>query len=325
MTRAFLRPDDARDLVAEQFGADRRLTALDRLAGGSKKGVYRLRLDDETTAILYVWATGENYWPPSPTVPDDPFTDASGAELFATNHAALAAADVRIPRLLLLDRDSRHLDADVALVEDVGAVTLETLMEHDPAAAATPLSTLGDALRRMHTTHSPKYGKLAAITRGEAPQTRRTEDVIVDRALGHLDAAATRDARLANAHDRIAGHVRHLRTAVTARETYGLVHGELGPDHVLVTPAGEPVVIDFEGLAYFDVEWEHAWLQMRFGDAYPVLRPVDLDPHRLELYRYAQVLSLIEGPLRIADTDFPGRQWMLDLAEWNITKALAVV
>jgi Phosphotransferase enzyme family len=325
MTRTFLQPDDLRDLVAEHVGADRRLTALDRLAGGSKKGVYRLGLDDQTTVILYVWAAGENYWPPLPTVPDDPFTDASGAELFAASHAALAAASVRTPRLLMLDRDGRYLDADIALVEDAGALRLEALMERDPVAAAAPLSTLGDALRRMHTTFSPQYGKLAAIARGEAPQTRRTEDIIVDRALGHLDAVATRDARLADAHDRIAGHVRQLRSSVTARQAYGLVHGELGPDHVLVTPAGEPVMIDFEGLAYFDVEWEHAWLQMRFGVAYPALRPVDLDPHRLELYRYAQVLSLIEGPLRIADTDFPDRQWMLDLAEWNITKALAPV
>jgi hypothetical protein len=325
MTRALLQPDDLRDLVVEQFGADRRLTALDRLTGGSKKGVYRLGLDDQTTMILYVWAAGENYWPPSPTVPDDPFADASGAELFAANHAALAAAGVRTPRLLMLDRDGRYLDADLALVEDAGALRLEALMERDPAAAAAPLSTLGDALRRMHTTFSPHYGKLVAIACGEASQTRRTEDIIVDRALGHLDAAAARDARLAGAHDRIVGHVRYLRSAVTAREAYGLVHGELGPDHVLVTTAGEAIVIDFEGLAYFDVEWDHAWLQMRFGAAYQALRPVDLDPHRVELYRYAQVLSLIEGPLRIADTDFPDRQWMLNLAEWNITKALAAV
>ena len=323
--RAFLRPDDVRDLVAEQFGAGRRLTALDRLAGGSKKGVYRLRLDDQTTAILYVWAAGENYWPPSPTVPDDPFTDASGAELFAVNHAALTAAGVRIPRLLLLDRDGRHLDADVALVEDVGAVTLEALLERDPAAAAVPLSALGKALRRMHTTLGPHYGKLAAVERGEAPQTRRTEDIIADRALGHLDAVAARDARLADARERIAGHVRQLRGAVAARQAYGLVHGELGPDHVFVTPAGEAVMIDIEGLAFFDVEWEHAFLEMRFGAAYPALRPVELDPGRLEFYRYAQVLSLIEGPLRIAETDFPERQWMLDLAEWNITKALAAL
>lgn len=325
MTRAFLRPDDVRDLVAEQLGTDRRLAAIDRLTGGSKKGVYRLRLDDDTTVILYVWAPDENYWPASPVVPDDPFTDASGADLFAAGHAALTAAGVRTPRLLMLDRAGRYLPADIALVEDAGALTLETLMERDPAAAATPLSTLGDALRRMHTTLSPQYGKLAAIARGDAPQARSTEDIITDRALGHLDAAAARDARLAGTHERIADHVRHLRHAVTAREEYGLVHGELGPDHVLVTPAGEPAMIDIEGLTYFDVEWEHAFLQLRFGDAYAALRPVDLDPHRLELYRYAQVLSLIEGPLRIADTDFPDRQWMLDLAEWNITKALAAI
>jgi hypothetical protein len=84
-------------------------------------------------------------------------------------------------------------------------------------------------------------------------------------------------------------------------------------------------MIDFEGLAYFDIEWDHAWLHIRFGDAYHELRTVDLDDDRLRLYRYAQTLSLIEGPLPIADTDFPDRQWMLNLAEWNIGKALAEV
>lgn len=325
MTRTFLQLDDVRDLVAQEFGADRRVTALNRLTGGSKKGVYRLGLDDQTTVILYVWKADENYWPPSPTVADDPFTDASGAELFAASHAALSAAGVRTPRLLMLDRDRRYLRSDIALVEDVGAVTLEAVMQRRPEAAATLLSTLGQSLRRMHTTLGPHYGKVAAVAHGDAPQIRRTEDIIADRALGHLEAAATRDERLADAHERITDHVRHLRCAVTARQTYGLVHGELGPDHVLVTPADEPAMIDIEGLAYFDVEWEHAWLQMRFGDAYPALRPVDLDAHRLEFYRYAQVLSLIEGPLRIADTDFPNRQWLLDLADWNITKALAVL
>ncbi|MGW2220957.1 hypothetical protein ACWCSD_38725, partial [Nonomuraea sp. NPDC001684] len=192
-------------------------------------------------------------------------------------------------------------------------------------AAAQPLAVLGDALRRMHTTLGPSYGKLAHLADGRARPSRPAEDVVLDRALAHLAAVAARDARMGRAHERIAAHVRGLRHAVAPRERYGLVHGELGPDHVLVTPAGDPVMIDFEGLTYFDAEWEHAWLRMRFEDAYPALRPPALDPDRLELYRYAQVLSLIEGPLRIADTDFPNRRWMLDLAEWNIAKALAVL
>ncbi|WP_088283377.1 phosphotransferase [Kineosporia sp. A_224] len=325
MGRVFLRPEDLGELVAQEFGADRRLEALDRLTGGTKKGVYRLHLDDRTTAVLYVWAAGENYWPPSACVPDDPFTDASGADLFAAAHTALCAARVRTPRLLMLDRDRRHLDADLALVEDVGVTRLESLIESDRHAASATLSALGDSLRGMHAHSGSAYGKVAVVAQGAAPQTRRTEDIVVDRALTHLDAAASRDARMAAAQVRVAAHMHDLRSTVSARQTYGLVHGELGPDHVLVTPAGEPVVIDIEGLAYFDIEWDHAWLQTRFGEDYPALNPVDLDPHRLELFRFAQVLSLIEGPLRIADTDYPDRQWMLDLAERNIAKALASV
>lgn len=321
--REFLSAGDVRDLVTDHFGSDRRLTGLDRLTGGSKKGAYRLTLDDGSTAMLYVWAAGENYWPPARVVPDDPFSDASGAELFEAAHAALTAAGVRVPGLLLLDRDGRHLDADLALVEDAGSVSLESLL--GTAAAAAPLAALGETLRRMDASTSPHFGKVADVDRGEAAQDRPPEDVIVARALTHLDAAAAGDGRLAGAHDRIAGHVRDLRAAVSPRARYGLVHGELGGDHALVTPAGEAVLIDIEGVTYFDVEWEHAWLRMRMPEPYPELEPAGLDPDRIELYRYAQVLSLIEGPLRIATTDFPRREWMLELAEWNITKALAAI
>ena len=43
------------------------------------------------------------------------------------------------------------------------------------------------------------------------------------------------------------------------------VHGELGPDHVLVDRGGKPVRVGIEGLMYLDIEWEHAFLRLRFG------------------------------------------------------------
>ncbi|SCG78456.1 phosphotransferase family protein [Micromonospora humi] len=324
MTRTFLRPDDVRDLVRDRLGTDRRVTALHRLAGGTRKGVYRIGLDDGSTVVLYVWSPRENYWPAAEAVPDDPFTEASGAELFAVNHAALTAAGVRVPHLIARDPAGHRLDADVALVEDVGGVTLEALLTRHRDRAAEPLARLGDALRRMHTTSGPRWGRLTDAARATSP-ARPAEDVVLDRALGHLAGAAARDPRPAAARDRIAAHLRGLRDRVPPRQAYALVHGELGPDHVLVTADGAPVMIDIEGLTWFDVEWEHAWLRLRFGAAYPALRPVALDADRLEFYRYAQVLALIEGPLRIAEGDFPDRRWMLDLAERNIAEALAAL
>lgn len=45
------------------LGGGRRLEGVERVAGGSKKGVYRLVMDDATTAIAYLWDDTENFWP----------------------------------------------------------------------------------------------------------------------------------------------------------------------------------------------------------------------------------------------------------------------
>ncbi|SFF58195.1 hypothetical protein SAMN05216251_12014 [Actinacidiphila alni] len=101
------------------------------------------------------------------------------------------------------------------------------------------------------------------------------------------------------------------------------MHGELGPDHVLVDDRGRPVLIDIEGLMYFDVEWEHAFLRIRFADHYPPLRRDGMDEQRLRFYALAMRLSLVAGPLRLLDGDFPDRDFMLGIVEHNLQESLA--
>ncbi len=45
------------------LGDRRRLNGVSRLAGGSRKCVYRLTTDDGTTAIAYLCEESENFWP----------------------------------------------------------------------------------------------------------------------------------------------------------------------------------------------------------------------------------------------------------------------
>jgi hypothetical protein len=82
---------------------------------------------------------------------------------------------------------------------------------------------------------------------------------------------------------------------VRPRTDHRLIHGELGPDHVLVDGDGQPVLIDIEGLMFFDLEWEHVFLELRFGEHYRALRPGGLDEGRRRFYRLAMHLSLIAG------------------------------
>ncbi|MEU9476814.1 hypothetical protein [Streptomyces sp. NPDC048191] len=119
--------------------------------------------------------------------------------------------------------------------------------------------------------------------------------------------------------------MRSLAARIGPRADHVLVHGELGPDHVLLDADGRPALIDVEGLMYFDAEWEHVFLRLRFGPHYDALRADGLDADRMRLYRLAMHLNLVAGPLRLLDGDFPGSGLMRDIAEHNLAEALALV
>ncbi|WP_211293957.1 aminoglycoside phosphotransferase [Lentzea kentuckyensis] len=293
---------DLTDIAHAAYG--RELREVARLRGGSKKGVYRLMLDDGTTGIAYVWRASEDYWPEHEY--DPLFGNASGRDLFLTAHTTLSEAGACVPRLVLVDRD-------VIVVEDLGGDFLEKQLD----GGTEVLERLWDDVQAMHQRLSPRYGRPNSLQPADAPPV---PDVVLRRALGHLDACCERVPRIAAERSRLETQLRQRHALIEPRTTYGLIHGELGPDHVLVAD-GRPVLIDIEGVMFFDVEWEHVFLELRFGPHY---RPVaGLDPARLSLYRLAQYLSLVEGPLRLLDGDFPHRDAMREIADHNIERALS--
>jgi hypothetical protein len=320
--RRFIQRDQLTDIVRAAFGPGRRLADLARLRGGSQKGVYRLTLDDGGTAILYLWDARENYWPEGPGGPDV-FAPASGIGLFEASQRRLMALGVRTPRPYLVDGTHRHHPADLAVVEDVRGATLEALLAKDSRAAQGTLARLGEALAAMRQDQMPIFGKVAQVDHGEAAPGPSCEQAVLDRALGHLTDAAARVGKIAGVRDELAHRLRELFDTVAPRSRYGLIHGELGPDHVLVDDDGYPVLIDIEGAMFFDVEWEHAFLDFRFGEHYRWLRPDDLDEHRLRFYALALHLSLVAGPLRLLDGDFPDREPMLAIVEYNLGRTLS--
>ncbi|MFJ2555971.1 MULTISPECIES: phosphotransferase family protein [unclassified Streptomyces] len=320
--------EDLSELVRDALGADGRVVAAERLRGGSRKGVYRVRLEGTRTAsvIVYIWAEAENFWPTARgTDPADPFAPASGLVPFLTAQRSLDGLGVRVPRVLLADDSRRRCPADVAVVEDVSGGTLEALFETDPQRAAGALGVLAGTLETMHRQRARRYGRVDVLERGGSAPQVSCERRVLDGALRDVEEAAGRDGRIAKAGDALRERLRELADRVSPRTEYGLIHGELGPDHVLVDTDGRPVLIDIEGLMYFDVEWEHVFLQLRFGDRYTTLTRPGLDPRRLDLYMLAIRLSLVAGPLRLLDGDFPDRDAMRGIAEHNTKEALALL
>ncbi|CAL9281748.1 phosphotransferase family protein [Streptomyces sp. SudanB182_2057] len=322
---------DARKRLAEAaraaLGGGRRLAGVERVAGGSKKGVYRLVMDDATTAIAYLWDDAEKHWPAAEgdDDPTDPLSPGPGLDLFEAAHARLTALGVRVPAIRLVDRAVGGGSAGLAVVEDLPGEKLERLLARDPRAAAPVVGRLAEALEAMRRYRAPAYGKVAVVDQGGMSRGSSCEEVVLARALRDLAEAASRDPRIAAARDRLAERLLRLAGAVRPRAEYAVVHGELGPDHVLVDADGNPVLIDIEGTMYFDVEWEHVFLRIRLREAYGPLAVDGLDEDRLALYLLAQRLSLTAGPLRLLDGDFPGRAAMADIAEHNLREVLRLL
>jgi hypothetical protein len=285
-------------------------------------------LDDESTAIVYVWAEEENYWP-APAAgtgsdPGGPFSPGSGLNLFEAAQARLAALGIRTPRLYLADRSRERYPADVAVIEDVPGATLEAMLEGEPGRAQPVLERLAAALRVMHAAKAAGCGKVWYVEAGGTARGGSCERLVLERALRDLAEASARDPRIAAASDPLEDMLRRHAGHIGPRSEHSLIHGELGPDHVLVDREGYPVIIDIEGLMYFDTEWEHVFLALRFDRHYRILRAPGLDPARLNLYRLAMHLSLVAGPLRLLDGDYPDREPMLRIAEYNTQQVLTL-
>ncbi len=324
--RRFADVESMRPVARAVFGGGRPLLMVQRLAHGSKKGAYRLTMDNGGTALAYVWGGSEDYWqgvlPEGAGDPADPFSHASGLALFEAAARRLASAGVRCPEILLADRSRSVYPADIAVVEDVAGGSLEALLENDPAAAGRPLSVLADWLAAMAAVRSPSPGKVAFIDTGGCSPVTACETIMLDRALAQLAEIAGRDRRATGAQGRLEQALHSLAEPVGPRTAAALVHGELGPDHVLFDRRGEPVLIDIEGAMYFDVEVEHVWMRMRFGGHYARLSRGGLDEDRLRFYQLCMHLDLVAGPLRIAGTSHPEREWFRSLAEHHLQRAL---
>ncbi|MET9352910.1 aminoglycoside phosphotransferase family protein [Streptomyces sp. NPDC006617] len=315
-------------IVQEALGAEAHVAKVDRLRGGSKKGVYRVHTGGTRAAsvIVYSWAEAENFWPASgPVDTAHPFAPASGLIPFLAAQRRLDGLGVRVPGVLLADDSRRRYPADVAVVEDIAGGTLEALLETEPAHASHALSELAAMLDVMHQQRSQHYGRVDVLERGDRASGDSCEQLVLERAVEDLAEAAERDLRIGSATGYLHDCLQELAARVAPRTQHGLIHGELAPDHVLVDATGHPAIIDIEGLMYFDVEWEHVFLRLRFGDRYRALSRPGLDPARLALYMLAIRLSLAAGPLRLLDGDFPHRTAMHEIAEHNAKEALALL
>ena len=316
--------DDLCDYLNRDHYVKRNVIDVAQLRGGAQKVVYRVSCDDDFTCVLYVWDDSANYVL-GEALGQGPGADALGAsygaELFAYNQRYLENLGVRVPRIFYMDRSKAKYPFEFALVEDLGNLDLPQYIRCHPETSKNVLEQLSDTVRKMHFHQYNRYGQLNTIDTNHERQPP-CEQIILNETMLDLDYLAMHVPEIAENKEQLAEVLRTLYDAIAPRTEYGLIHGELGPDHVRIDQNGQPVLIDIEGAKFFDIEYEHSFLDFRFGDNYRYLRFDHLDSDRLRFYRLHLHMSYSSGPLQIIERGFPDPAVMREIARFNVESTL---
>lgn len=322
-----IRINDIERYLNSALYADCKVRTVTRLHGGAQKVVYKILCNDVFTCILYVWDLSENY------ILRDGSNDSRletmgasfGADLFEYNHEYMSQLGIVLPKIIYLDKTKSSYPFDFAIVEDVGNLDLPKYIQNHPESKKEVLEKLNEMLIKMHTHTSDKYGQLNKIAH-IINQFSSLEKVVLENSLQDLEYLAENVESICKNKAQLTDVLHSLYDSISPRQKYGLIHGELGPDHVFVRQDGQPVLIDIEGVKFFDIEYEHSFLEFRFSDDYYYLRRENLDAHRMRFYKLHLHMSFSSGPLKIIQSgDFPNDSFMKDIVNYNLNSILSFI
>lgn len=307
--------------MEQVFGTSYRIASMDKFQGGAQKVVFHIKCTNGFTCMLYIWDVNLNYFAEEKRQ-EHADGRARDSQLFMRNHTFLKELGIRIPDLyaFFAGDDASH-PFDYALIQYVTGTNAEHYFSSDESVRSKVLGRLDDMLATMHGADRPTFGKLGEANAEQAEY----HDLITSNAkeqLGyvvqHMTAVAKKQAAIWDGLD-------ELLARIKPRRSYGFIHGELGPDHVLVNERQEPYLIDIEGAEFGDVEHEHSFLQFRFGDFYRYLQQDNLDADRMLLYRLNHHISCASGGLKLLHRGFPNQKLAQGIADYNARSIMQCV
>lgn len=307
--------------VEKVFGTSYCVAMVTKMHGGAQKVVYKIDCTNGFTCVLYVWDITMNYFQEE-IVNQNTNVQSYGSEQFEINNRYLLEQSIRTPALYDMNMDRNPYDFDYALVEYVTGQAAEAYFNHsDSRVKDTIFQRLGDMITGMHAGESDIYGK--------PDQTERSSGqchlIQLQNAIIQLSYASEYIDVIRRNQGKLLDMLYKLESRVERRSRYGYIHGELGPNHVLVTDQLEPCLIDIEGAGFYDIEHEHSFMEFRFGDFYRYLKNDNLDVNRKLFYQYHHHLSLISAGLKLVQRGYPDQQTAKGISDYHTRRALQFI
>ncbi|QGR00111.1 aminoglycoside phosphotransferase family protein [Paenibacillus psychroresistens] len=307
--------------MGKVFGTGYVVADVRKMQGGAQKVVYKIDCSNGFTCVMYVWDLTMNYFQEE-IEQQDLNRRSYGADLFEMNNKYLTQQGIKTPALYDLNQERARYPFDYGLVEYIDGLKAEVYFDHsDPRVQDKVFQRVGDMVAGMHSNIRNTFGPFntSEILTGNCHQGQ------VEKAISDLAYASLHIDNIGSHQSKLLDRLYELEAKIESRSRYGYIHGELGPDHILVNHDLEPYLIDIEGAEFYDIEYEHTFLELRFGNYYRYLKNDKLDPNRMLFYRYYHHISLTAGGLKLEHRGFYDQAFAMGLAAQHSKRALQFI
>jgi aminoglycoside phosphotransferase (APT) family kinase protein len=325
MTQSSVDRAELQALLHETFGSECRLEGIETFKGGARKQVYVLDLVvPEMRCVLYIWQDLNHYFAEREAF-ETAHSDAEAPGLFQANAVFLQDLGVDVPRVYRFGE--LKVGHAFALVEYIGAKNLTAFLE--TASAEFRDATFRRVGQMLRTINDQQRDYPGTVLDRVAPSTDLPHQVALERALLEARVTASHHASVAEHLPRIEARLYSMVTALKPKTSYRLVHGELGPEHILIRQTNHaPCFIDVDGVHFDDLESEHALLSFRFeqDNAYQTyFQRDDLEENRMRFYRFALHVSYVYAGSQFVAKNYHDLEWAQNMFDYNLEQVLAIV
>jgi tRNA A-37 threonylcarbamoyl transferase component Bud32 len=307
--------------VGKVFGTGYLVAGVTKMQGGAQKVVYKIDCSNGFNCVMYVWDLSMNYFQEE-IEQQDTNRRSYGADLFEVNNKYLTQQGIKTPALYDLNQERGRYPFDYGLVEYIDGLKAEVYFDHSESRVQDKVfQQVGEMVAGMHNNERTTYGQFnySEILTGSCHIWQ------VDKAKTDIAYASQYLNSIETNQSKLLDTLCELESRIEPRSRYGFIHGELGPDHILINNKLKPYLIDIEGAEFYDIEYEHTFLELRFGDYYRYLKNDKLDPNRMLFYRYYHHISLTAGGLKLLHRGFHDQAFAKSLAEHHSKYALRFV
>ena len=277
--------------IKQVFGDKYELIKMEPLLGGAQKHTFLAECTNGFSFVIYKWAEDSTYFTYDS---EEAVFRSSSATLFEENNKIMIQNGVLTPKIYFIDRTRCEQNYDYAFVEYIDGLDMDNITSKYPERLPKVIKSLTNNINKLHKIKSKRVGQVGRMQDEEFDILRFSlENLFED-----IDYLINNDKDFKEMYISTKEKVSKLVKKLIKSSEYTFIHGELGPNHVIVDKNNNAFLIDIEGAKFCDVEEENSFLRIRFNNTLEEVTD-EVDEDKMLFYHITHCFGNLRGAIEL--------------------------